>query len=288
MKTNNILLVNKPKGMTSRDVVNELVKKFSTKRIGHTGTLDPIAEGVLVVCINEATKLCELLTSTYKEYIAEIKLGISTDTLDTTGNILKKTDVPLLNKNEIINTLNSFLGKSVQEVPLFSAVKINGKKLYEYARNNENVVLPKRDIEIKQIELIEFNNDIIKFRVTVSKGTYIRSLIKDICAKLGTIGTMQSLVRTKQGDFSIKESFTLEQIKSNNFKLLELTDALNSYVQIELKEDEYFKIKNGAIIDKKTSDDIVVFTYKNKVVAIYKTYEKNKDKMKPYKVITNN
>lgn len=135
---NGILLVNKPTNFTSRDVVNKLSKILHTKKIGHTGTLDPIATGVLVICIGESTKLCELLTSEYKEYIATIKLGIKTDTLDITGNITEEKDFNI-NENQIKEVLNSFLGKSVQTTPIYSAVKINGKKLYEYAREGKKL-----------------------------------------------------------------------------------------------------------------------------------------------------
>ena len=214
MMENKILLVNKEENMTSRDVVNKLIPIFKTKKIGHTGTLDPMAKGVLVVVINEATKLCDLLTSTKKEYIAQIKLGIKTDTKDITGNIEQEQKVRKYSVDEIKSALNSFLGTSYQEVPKYSAVKINGKKLYEYARNNIEIELPKRQIHIYAIELIEYTDNIITFKVEVSKGTYIRSLVEDIAAKLNTIGTMSSLIRTKQGDFTIENSYTLDEIKN--------------------------------------------------------------------------
>ena len=149
---NGILVVNKEPNMTSRDVVNILTKFFNTKKIGHTGTLDPIAEGVLVICLGKYTKLCDLLTSKYKEYIATIKLGIKTDTLDITGNVLEESKVPNITEEQIKEVLNSFLGKSIQETPIYSAVKVTGKKLYEYAREGKSVELPKREIDIKSIE----------------------------------------------------------------------------------------------------------------------------------------
>ena len=174
-----VLIVNKEKGVTSRDVVNKICKILNTKKVGHTGTLDPIATGVLVVCVGKATKLVEILTSEDKEYIATVKLGVLTDTLDTDGKVLEEKDV-FIKKEDLVRTLNSFVGFYDQEVPIYSAVKINGKKLYEYARSNIKVDLPKRRVEIKKIELLEFNKDHYKFKVLVSKGTYIRSLIKDI------------------------------------------------------------------------------------------------------------
>ena len=157
---NGILLINKEEGKTSRDIVNDCMHIFNTKKIGHTGTLDPIATGVLVITIGRYTKLGDALTSTYKEYIAEFKLGIETDTLDITGNILNRKEINV-DKEKVINTINSFKGKYNQEVPIYSAVKINGKKLYEYARNNEQIELPKREVDIQNIEVLNIDNDII-------------------------------------------------------------------------------------------------------------------------------
>ena len=284
IKMNKVIIVNKDSNMTSRDVINRLNKIFHTKKIGHTGTLDPIAQGVLVVCINQATKLCELLTATYKEYIAEIKLGILTDTLDITGKIIKEEETKKYTEEQIQNVLNSFLHKSMQEVPLYSAVKIKGKKLYEYARNNIDVKLPKRQIEIKKIELLSYKKDLIKFKVSVSKGTYIRSLIKDICSKLNTIGTMNSLIRIKQGDFSIENSYSLKDIENNNYHFLSLKEVLNKYLQIEINDEQYFKIKNGQKIANIYNQELVVFLYHDEVIAIYKS---DHEFLKPFKMFVN-
>lgn len=279
---NGIIILNKPKDYTSRDVINKLNHLLKTKKIGHTGTLDPIATGVLVICIGKYTKLCDLLTSTYKEYIATIKLGIKTDTLDITGNIIEQQETPILKEQKIKDTLNSFIGQSIQTTPIYSAVKVNGKKLYEYARLGQEVELPKRNIDIKDIELISYEKDEITFKTTVSKGTYIRALIDDICTKLNTIGTMSSLIRTKQGKFDIKNSNTLEDIANNNYNLLKIEDVLDDIRIINIDENLYAKIKNGAIIPKKYSEDIVCFKYQNNIVAIYKTYDKDNTKIKPY------
>ena len=260
-----IISINKDKNMTSRDVVNKLCNIFNTKKIGHTGTLDPIASGVLVCCIGHDTKLVNYLTSYEKEYIATMKLGILTDTLDITGNVLEEKDYNVDNKL-VIDTLNSFLGSSIQEVPIYSAVKVNGKKLYEYARNNEDVELPKRNIYIKDIELLEYNEDIIKFRVVVSKGTYIRSLIRDIAYKMGTVGVMVDLIRTKQGDFSIDESYTIEDIINNNYKPTEYEFIFKDILKIELNNDEYNKVCNGCKMD---SNNYVIYTHNNDYVALY-------------------
>ncbi len=267
---NGFLVINKEKDMTSRDVVNKLNHIFATKKIGHTGTLDPLATGVLVMCLGRYTKLVDLITGYDKTYIAKVKLGVQTDTLDITGNILEENNV-FTTKDKVEEVLKSFLGKSNQEVPLYSAVKIDGKKLYEYARNNEKVVLPVREIEINYIKLLEFTEDAFTFEVSVSKGTYIRSLVSDICKKLGVIGTMQELTRTKQGNFNIENSYTLEDVKTNNYKMLDLEDCLD-FEKINLTDEEYFKVKNGAKITFDLPDNKYFMVYENKIIAIYEFF----------------
>ena len=281
---NGILVVNKEKDYTSRDVVNIISKEFKTKKVGHTGTLDPIATGVLVVTIGEATKISELLVSTYKEYIAEVTLGIKTDTLDITGNILETKEIKL-DKSKLEQTIKSFKKTYLQEVPIYSAVKVNGKKLYEYARNKEEIKLPKKEVEIKEIELLKYAENKFTFRCLVSKGTYIRSLINDICNELNIIGTMSSLKRTKQGEFKIEDSYTLEQIKNKKYKLLEMQEVLKEYLQIEVNEYIENKIKNGCLLENRYDEDIILFINKNdQVIGIYKKYEKDMNKIKPWKI----
>lgn len=280
MKINNMqgaIIVNKAPDMTSRDVINILNKKFNTKSIGHTGTLDPIAEGVLVCLIGKYTKLTDILIKHDKEYIASFKLGILTDTLDITGKILKEEKINLT-KEEIQKTILSFKGTYNQEVPIYSAVKINGKKLYEYARNNEEITLPKREVNIYDIELLNIDNDIITIKTKVSKGTYIRSLIRDIGLKLNTNATMTKLIRTKLGKFTIEESYTLEDIQNDNYKLLSLEDLINLDT-ININEEMLFKIKNGQIIDYQT-DKYILYKYNNQDIALYKPYQNNK--IKPF------
>lgn len=281
---NGVIILNKPANITSRDVINQLTKILNTKKIGHTGTLDPIATGVLVICIGKYTKLCEVLTSTYKEYIATIKLGLKTDTLDITGNILNKEEIPNLSEIQIINVLESFLGKSIQTTPIYSAVKINGKKLYEYAREGKEIELPKREIDIQKIELLSYKNNEITFKTTVSKGTYIRALIDDICTKLNVIGTMSSLIRTKQGNFSLENAYTIEEIAKKNYHLLTLEEVLNDYEKINIDDNLFEKVKNGAIITRTFKEEKACLVYKNKIIAIYQVYSKDKNKAKPYKM----
>lgn len=280
---NGVILINKPKGITSRDVVNEVCKILKTKKVGHTGTLDPIASGVLVVCVGKATKLVDIITSANKEYVATVKLGLLTDTLDLDGEVLKKEKVTI-RKEELINVLNSFLGKYEQEVPIYSAVKVNGKKLYEYAREGKKVNLPKRMVEIKKIELINLTNEEYKFKVLVSKGTYIRSLIYDINRKLNVIGVMSDLVRTKQGIFNIDDAYTLEDIKTGNYKMYTITDVLKNDNCVVINDKLFNSIKNGCIIDNIYGKEVVTFIYDNEVVSIYKTYDKDKTKLKPFKM----
>lgn len=263
-----IVLINKDKNKTSRDIVNELTHIFGTKKIGHTGTLDPIATGVLVVCIGKYTKLVNTLVSLEKEYIATIKLGIKTDTLDITGNVLEKRKC-VVEKEKLKNELKSLIGEVKQTVPIYSAKKVNGKKLYEYARNNESVVLPENIVNIYNLELLEYKNDEFKIKCNVSKGTYIRSLIQKICDDLNVIGTMSDLVRTKQGIYDIAESYTIKEIKNGNFKVLKAKDILK-YKNYNLTDVEYQKVKNGNHIKVNLNEENLILLYDNKEVAIYK------------------
>lgn len=271
---NGLIVVNKEKGKTSRDIVNELNIILGTKKIGHTGTLDPIASGVLVCVIGKYTKLVNILVNDTKEYIAEIKLGISTDTLDITGNAIS-TSIVDITKNDILKVFKYYTKSYLQEVPLYSSVHVNGKRLYDYARNNEEVKLPKRKVSIYNLELISFINDIITFKVKVSKGTYIRSLIKDICNKLNIDGTMNNLIRIKQGNFTIEESYKIEDIKNNNYKLLNIKEFLD-YKVIELPDNLINKVLNGNKINNIFNiDNRVIFTYKSKDIAIYEVDKKD-------------
>lgn len=285
---NGILIVNKPSGITSRDVVNIVGKTLNIKKVGHTGTLDPMATGVLVLCLGNALKVCELITANDKEYIAKVILGIETETLDTTSPIIntKKTNIT---KEEIEKVLNSFKGSYLQEVPKYSAVKINGKKLYEYAREGKEIELPKKMVTIYDIQLVSditYYNDTTSFyiKTTVSKGTYIRSLIRDIGYKLNTYGCMDSLERTRQGIFNIDNSYTLEEIKNNNYKLLSIEKSLPNIPLVEVDNKTLFKIRNGVKLKKFFDGDMAIIKDKNKVVAIYKN-DLNESKL--FKMIDN-
>ena len=283
---NGLLLINKEKDMTSRDVVNIACRHLKTKKIGHTGTLDPNATGVLVLCIGNALKIVDLITSYNKTYVGEVILGINTDTLDITGNILNRCENTDITKEKIENVLNSFLGKSMQEVPLYSAVKVDGKKLYEYARSNIPVVLPVKEISINSIGLcseIEYS-DVIKFSIMcdVSKGTYIRSLIRDIGVKLNTCACMGDLVRVRQGIYELNDCVTLDDVKEGNYKLISMNDALSCYEKIVVSDELEKKVRNGMVLPRFFSDNICVIMDKNDdVIGIYESYEKDNTMVKP-------
>ena len=285
---NGILVVNKQYGYTSRDVVNIISKKLNTKKVGHTGTLDPIATGVLVVPIGKSLKIAELLTAEKKEYIAKVILGYETDMLDITGMETKRNK-PNCTKEEIKMVLKSFLGKSLQQVPMYSAVKVNGKKLYEYVRLGIEITPPTKEIEVFSLELIAepvYLEDTIEFTIKceVSKGTYIRSLIRDIAYKLNTYGTMKELTRTKQGIFTIDNSYTIEEIQNDNYKLLSIKEALPNIKVTKVDDNLLKKIKNGQVLDKFFERELSLIVDKNDTeIAIYKQIENNK--VKPFKMI---
>ena len=278
-----LLLINKKENMTSRDVVNIASKKLNTKKIGHTGTLDPLATGVLVLAINKGLKIVEDITSLDKEYIAEVTLGIKTDTLDITGNILEEKQERVITEEELNKVLTSFIGEYEMQVPIYSAVKVNGKKLYEYAREGKEVELPVKNVFVHNIELLELNDNKIKFKCKVSKGTYIRSLINDICEKLNVIGTMSSLTRTKQGNFDIKDAVDLDDINENS-KLISLIDSID-LPKIEVDDYLFNKIKNGSKLQNRYNYDEFAFIFNNELIAIYIKDPKDFTKVKPKKVL---
>lgn len=263
-----VIIVNKKSGITSFDMVHEISKTLGIKRIGHTGTLDPLASGVLVVTIGKATKIAELLTATYKEYQAGVLLGIETDTLDITGNILKskivKENLP------IEKVLKSFKKTYLQEVPIYSAIKVNGKKLYDYAREEKSVELPKKEVTIKEIELLATDRNTFIFKTVVSKGCYIRSLIRDIGVELNTYATMTNLIRTKQANFSLEESTTIENIKKGKFKLLKIEEVLD-LPKVKVDEVTEQKIRTGQKLKNNynITDKVIFLSNTNELLGIY-------------------
>ena len=269
MNKDGILVINKPSGYTSRDIVNIVSNKLGTKKVGHTGTLDKSATGVLVLLIGKYTKLTDYLVSTKKEYDVTFRLGYETDTLDLSGNIIKTSDRICTNE-EIEKTVKSFKGSYMQEPPIYSAIHVNGKRLYKYATEKKSVNIPKRLVNIYEIGNIIIDGSDVKTSFTVSKGTYIRSLVRDIGNKLGTYATMTSLNRLSQGMFGLDISFTLDNIKNNNYKILTVFDIFPKEYFVNINEEKCKEIKNGVKQKLDIKSDIVGFIYKNELVAIYK------------------
>lgn len=271
-----ILIINKPKGRTSHDIVAK-VKKIVNDKVGHTGTLDPNATGVLPLLIGKGTLCSQYLIEHDKIYEATIKLGIKTDTADIEGKIIEEREVLLktLEEQNIKKVLKEFLGKQEQIPPIYSAIKVNGKKLYEYARNNEEVTLPKKEVTIYSLELISITNDIITIKTKVSKGTYIRALINDIGQKLNTNGTLISLERTSLDKFKISDAYSLKDVLDGNYKLLSIEDLINCKV-INIDDNLLFKVKNGQRL--KMNDEYVLFKYNSLNVALYQKCAPNEIK----------
>lgn len=284
---NGIILINKEKGYTSRDVVNIISSTLGTKKVGHFGTLDPLAEGLLILGIGSYTKVGKFLENDTKEYIAEILIGTSTDTYDIQGTIIAEIKDVKLDKMIIQNALNKFKTTYMQQVPIYSATRIGGKRLYQYAREGEEVELPKKEVTIYDIELVDIyekdNNIYFSFKCLVSKGTYIRSLINDISKELNIPLCMSALVRTKQDKFSINDSYTISDIKSGNYKFLNIRDVLD-IEEMEIPKELEKKILNGSKIDK-LSDKMVLFTKGKKDIVVYAPYS---DEMKPVLTLKNN
>lgn len=267
-----LILLNKDKDMTSHDLVNIVRRQINQKRVGHTGTLDPNATGLMIVAVGKSTKLVPYLQTDTKEYILKMKLGVLTDTLDIWGKVLETEEFVKPSKEKLINVLNTFLGKQMQKPPMYSAIKINGQKLYNLARAGKTIEVPSRQVEIHEIELLNYN-ETIEVRVVCSAGTYIRTLCLDIASKIGTTGTMTSLIRTKIGDFSLEESYTVKELRNNEFKLLEPQKALSKYPIVEY--EDMADIENGRKIMIETKHDLVLVKVENKLMAFYSRIEGN-------------
>lgn len=267
-----IIIINKPQGYTSQDVVSKVKRILNIKKAGHTGTLDPMATGVLPVLIGEYTKLSKYLMEHDKTYIATIKLGEKSETGDLEGKIIENVEVPenAMDSDTIKNVLKTFLGKQKQIPPMYSAIKVNGKKLYEYAREGKSVEVTARDIEIEKINLLEVNNENceITFETSVSKGTYIRVLCEDIAKKLGTVGYMKSLNRTRVNEFYIQDAISFETLENNKNNLDFLENAL-------IKMEKIF-YKNPSIILNERKKELflngVMLTFENEE-GLYNIYD---------------
>ena len=274
-----IIIINKTKGCTSHDVVYK-IKKMLNKKVGHTGTLDPMAEGVLPILIGKGTQLSKYLINHDKKYIVELQLGIKTDTADSEGKIIEEKTVnkTKLSKENITNVLQTFIGKQEQIPPIYSAIKVNGKKLYEYARKGQEVELKPRQIEIYDIKLIDYSMDEkqIKFEVFCGKGTYIRSLCEDIATKFETVGYMKSLKRTQVGNFKIDNSITIEELKN----LIENNENIDDILKNKIiTVEEIFKKFQSINLDEKKLEMFLngVMLTQNLDEGVYKIYNKNSE-----------
>ena len=271
---NGILIINKGRGCTSHDIVYK-VKKIFNEKVGHTGTLDPLAEGVLPILIGKGTLCSKYLINHDKKYIVNLKLGIKTDTGDSEGKIVEEKEIneKNLTKNEIENVLKSFLGKQLQMPPIYSAIKINGRKLYEYARKGQNVELKPRTIEIYEIKLIniDLKEKEIQFEVFCGKGTYIRTLCEDIAQKMGTVGYMKELKRIQVGEFKIEESISIDDLEKNKDndqylrnKIISIEKIFNDKNKIELDDKKMRLFLNGVKITQNFENNIYRIYNKNK------------------------
>lgn len=276
-KNSGLLLLNKEKGITSRDLVNDVCKVLKTKKVGHLGTLDPMAEGLMLIPVNAALKVAYLLDGMDKTYHVKALFGFETDTLDLEGKVIKQ-EAYIIDKAKVIKVLDGFNKTYLQEVPKYSAKKVNGKKLYEYARNNIEVELPKTKVTISDIKLLSLNDKEIEFTCHVTSGTYIRSLIRDIGRELAIPMTMSYLKRTSQGPYKLSEVSTLD-----NYHLISIYDMLKERNLVEAGNELINKIKHGQIL-KDIYGDSPIFIDKDKnVLAIYERYEDGY--IKPRKVL---
>lgn len=266
-----IFLIYKERGWTSFDVCAVLRKKFNTKKVGHTGTLDPFAEGLMICVLGKATKIISFLENYDKEYIATLKFGYATDTLDLTGNVIEEKKVTYHNDDEIIATLKSFKGEIMQVPPMYSALKKDGIPLYMLAREGIEVERKARKIEIKEIELLSNNNNEIIFRSLVSKGTYIRTLGFDIAKKLDNVGTLTSLVRTKIDRFSIDYAKKVNDITEDD--LISISEMLPNLTHFIADEKMEMDIKNGKTLKLDGGNLVFIKNKNNDPLAIYELRE---------------
>lgn len=273
-----IIVINKSKGCTSHDVVYQVKKLFGTK-VGHTGTLDPNATGVLPILIGKGTELSQFLINHDKKYIATLKLGIKTDTADSEGNVIEEQTVNSaeLTEQNINDVFKSMIGKQKQIPPMYSAIKVKGKKLYEYARKGQTVDVPEREIEIYDLRIIQINTseNTVMFEVYCSKGTYIRTICEKIAEKLNTVGYMQELQRTMVGDFILEDSITINELKeayNNNSignKMITIEKFFENEPLIKLDERKLELVLNGVCISNNMNDGIVrIYDINNKFIGI--------------------
>ena len=267
---NGIFLINKEANWTSFDICAKVKRLFNTKKVGHSGTLDPFAEGLMIVCLGQATKIIPFLENYNKTYLATIKLGEETDTLDNTGNIIDKKDVLNYSIEELKNVLNSFLGKSQQIPPMYSALKHDGVPLYSLAREGIEIERKPRNIEMFSIELIEYNKPFLTFKCKVSKGTYIRTLAKDIAIKLSTVGHLVKLIRTNIDKFDLNMAKKVNELTINDsISIVEMLTLPTLIVDNEIEK----KIRNGNKLSLQGKNMLLLVNEKKEALAIYEKKE---------------
>lgn len=244
--------IDKPAGISSYDVIRHLKKFIKSRKIGHSGNLDPGATGVLIIGVGRATRLLEYITDLEKEYTGSIKLGVLTDTLDADGEILMRKEVPELNEETIKEVFKEFTGEIEQTPPAYSAIRIKGKRLYELAREGVMVTPKKRKVKIYKLDLLGLNKDSIEFRAIVSRGTYLRSLARDIAEKLGTLGIIERLRRVRIGPFTIEDSTKLDDIRIDNYlqHLIPIKEGLSFFPAIYLSERAAEHFRQGNMVSK--------------------------------------
>ena len=262
-----ILVIDKPVGCTSFDVVTQVKKVYHTQKVGHCGTLDPDASGVLIVCMNRATKILQFLQAQKKAYIATLSLGKSTDTYDASGRIIEEKAFLGVDQERVQETLASFLGDSMQRPPIYSAIKVHGKKLYEYARNEETITIEPRAIYIEDIQLLSIKDHLIEFEVHCSKGTYIRSLCVDIASQLGYPGHMCALRRIQSGMFTIDQAQSLEDILKGQGRLLSIEEALKDEAELVVEDEKI--IYHGKKIKSDLDHRVLIKNKQGKALAMY-------------------
>lgn len=262
------LLIDKEVGLTSRQEVNNISRLLKEKKAGHIGTLDPFADGLLIVLLGKATKISPFLEGMDKTYLAELKLGELTDTGDLTGNIVSKSEIPKLNKDKIEAVLNAFIGKQKQTPPMYSALKVNGKELYKYAREGQTIDRKEREIEIYELKLLSFTKDTITFIAKVSKGTYIRTLGEDIAKKLGTVGHLVKLTRLAVGPYSIEKAKKSKDVTKED--LISTMDMLSFMDKFEVYGELAKLALNGMHFRLPIESQLVLLYDKDDAIAIYK------------------
>lgn len=265
-----LVLIDKKEGLTSYDIIRLVKRIYKTRKVGHCGTLDPFASGLLIIGINQATKVMTFLEHDYKEYEATIKFGVATETYDTEGKIVEEKEVNVCSDSQINDVLTSFVGEITQTPPVYSSIHVDGKKLYEYARNNIEVEVPSRNVFIHDIKLLENNNDSIKIYVKCSRGTYIRSLGVDIAKRLNNVGHLSTLRRLSIGEVSVNMANTYEELVEGNVNLISIKDAL-SYKKLYISDPKILKrVYNGQdIILKNETEDRIIIVDSEKEIAIY-------------------